>query len=112
MLHELVSYMGALIVLVCWILVLAGDIHLLGFVHLVLICRMHPNICKEPFHFFCILILLLDVWRCNLKCIYLFCCFDYCFVCATTSECSAINIVGSIALAQYINVWTVFRCRF
>ena len=38
-----------------------GNIHLLCFVPLVLICRMHPNICGESFQFFFILLLRLDV---------------------------------------------------
>ena len=34
---------------------------------LVLICRMHPSKCGESFRFFCILLLRLDVLRCNLE---------------------------------------------
>ena len=41
--------------------------HLLFFVPLVLICRMHPNIYGESFHFFCIMLLHLYVNCCNLK---------------------------------------------
>ena len=37
----------------------------LFFVPLVLICRIHRSICGESFHFFCILLLCLDVLRCN-----------------------------------------------
>ena len=42
-------------------------IHLLCVVPLVLICRMHPNICGESFRLFCILLLSLDVLRCVKK---------------------------------------------
>ena len=41
--------------------------HLLFFVPLVLICRMHPNIYGESFRFFCIMLLHLYVNCCNLK---------------------------------------------
>ena len=37
------------------------------FVSPVLICRTHRSICGESFHFFCILLLRLDVLRCNLE---------------------------------------------
>ena len=46
---------------------IVGNIHLLCFVPLVLICSMHPNICGESFRSFCIVLLHLDVLRCNLK---------------------------------------------
>ena len=42
-------------------------IHLLCFVPLVLRCRMHPNICGEPFRFLCILLQVVDVLRFSLK---------------------------------------------
>ena len=58
---------GALIVLMCWILVLGGNIHQLWFVTLVLKCRMHQNKYGESFRFLCILLLHLDVPHCNLK---------------------------------------------
>ena len=63
----MVHFRGAFIVLVCWILVLEKNTHQLCFVHLVLICKMHPNKYGESFRFFCILLLHLDVLRCNLK---------------------------------------------
>ena len=65
--HVMVHFWGALIVLVCWILALGKIIHQLCFVPLVLICRMHPNKYGESFHFFCIILLHLDVSRCNLE---------------------------------------------
>ena len=43
--HVLVLFMGTLIVLVRWVLVLGNNIYLLCFVPLVLICRMHLNTC-------------------------------------------------------------------
>ena len=43
------------------------NIHLLCFVPLVLIYRMHPNICVGSLRFFCILVLRLDVSHCNLR---------------------------------------------
>ena len=42
-------------------------IHLLYFVPLFMLCRMHPNIYGESFRFFCILLLRLDMTRYNLK---------------------------------------------
>ena len=43
------------------------NIHPLYLVPLVLICRMHLNLCGESFRFFCILLLCMDMLRCNLK---------------------------------------------
>ena len=53
-LHTLDRFLGALLALVCWILVLGKNIHLLCFVPMVLRCRIHPNVCGESFWFFCI----------------------------------------------------------
>ena len=66
-LNAMVPFPGVLFVLVCWILVLGQNIHLLYFMPQVLICRMHPNICGESFRFFCVLLLCMDVSWCNLK---------------------------------------------
>ena len=41
--------------------------HLLCFMPLVLICSMHSHICGESVCFFCILLLHMDVSRCNFK---------------------------------------------
>ena len=60
-------FMGELLVSLCWILVLGKNIHLIYFVPLVLIYRMHPNICGELFRFLFIFLLRLDVSSCNLK---------------------------------------------
>ena len=43
------------------------NINLIFFVPLVLICRMHMNICGESFRFLFILLLRLDASRCNLR---------------------------------------------
>ena len=56
-----------MIVSVCCILVLVKYIQDLCFVPLVIKCRMHPNKYGDSFHFFCILLLILDVSRCILK---------------------------------------------
>ena len=66
-LHAMVHFMGALLVSVCCIFVLGKNIHLLCFMPLVLICRIHPNICGYLFQFFFIMFLCLDVSRYNLK---------------------------------------------
>ena len=58
---------GKFIVSVCCILVVGKNIQKLCFVHLVLKYRMHPNKYGESFRFFCIMLLRLDVSRCNLK---------------------------------------------
>ena len=43
------------------------QIHLFCFMPLVLICGMHPNIYGESFHFFYIMLLRLNVTRCNFR---------------------------------------------
>ena len=66
-LHVLGRFGGALVVLVCWILVLGKNIRQLCFVPLVLNFRIRTNKYGESFRLFCILLLRLDVLRCNLK---------------------------------------------
>ena len=66
-LHAMVHFMGAFVVLVCWILVPGKNFLRLCFGPLVLICGMHPSKCGESFCFFCIMLLCLDVLRCNLE---------------------------------------------
>ena len=46
------------------------NIHLLSFVPLVLRCKMHPDIYGESFRFFYILLLRLDLTRCNLRIVW------------------------------------------
>ena len=66
-LHSLLHFTGSCLVLVCWILVLGENIHRLWLVTLVVICRIHTNICGWSFRFLCIILLRLDVSRCNIK---------------------------------------------
>ena len=98
-LHELVHFMGIFLVLVCWIFFLGKNTHLICFVPLVLICRMHQNICGEWFCFFCILLLCMDVSRCNLKIELFFLWFKFLVLSIPLSAFSATRIVGSMALA-------------
>ena len=56
------------------------NIHLLCCMPLVLRCMMHLNIYEGSFHFFCIMLLFLDVARCNLIILLFFLCF-YCWLC-------------------------------
>ena len=66
-LHALVGFLGVLLVSICCIFFLGKNIHLLWFVPLVLIFRMHMNICGESLHLLCTLLLSLYVLHCNLK---------------------------------------------
>ena len=68
--------------------------HLLCFVTLVMICRMHPNICGESFHFFCILLLCLYVLRGICVAVLI-----VGFFCTDSSEFITINIVWYMALS-------------
>ena len=58
-------FLGAFLVLVCWILVLLRNNHLLCIGPLLLRCRMHLNICGESFCFLCILLLTCSAKKCD-----------------------------------------------